>query len=1098
MIIDESIIQSQRTAANPLNSVWVSASAGSGKTKVLTDRVLNLLLSDTRPEKILCLTFTKAAAAEMSNRITDTLKKWTIADDATLEKALQTLTGYCPTPEIKIKARQLFIDVLETPGNMKIMNLHAFCQSVLKRFPIEAGVPPQFDVIDEDRSATLMRDALNQTFLKPEFQKDIDYLVNYLDEKEINNLFKHIMSNEVKYADLFARYGSYEAIKNKLKKKYNLSKYQSENQIICSYFYPLNNGVFSNEEIAKAQELFQEKSAQFFLKDKFILRQKQKENPEAYDILELAQKRNLFRVIETSGYVLHLIQEVVQLYREMKHKQSLLDYGDLISKTRELLSRGTMAQWVMFKMDEGIDHILIDEAQDTSPEQWEIIRLISEEFFAGLGRETDVIRTIFAVGDKKQSIYSFQGADPNEFEHMHAYFSNRVQTAQKTFETVPLNASFRSVSVVLDLVNSLLDNKEARKGVLSDNENAVHTATRRGEGGLVEIWPLVSVEKADTGESWKIPERQKSESAIVILAHQIADRIKEMIENHEILESANRPIEPKDIMILVSKRTGIVSELVRALKERKIPVAGIDRLNLTAHIAIQDLLGVAEFALLPEDDLTLATILKSPLFKVNENQLMTFCVNRGQKTLWEYVQETEPNLSEQLKHILNQADKMPVYEFFAYLLGPLGGRKHFISRLGTEVNEALDEFLNLCLQFEENETPSLQGFLTWFKNRENIIKRDLDQSDLNTVKIMTVHGSKGLQGNIVFLPDAQRLPTTENRFFWDENLPLWIARANLKTPDLEKLFEQEKSATEEEYHRLLYVALTRARDRLYICGWTKPKKPELEAKKKSASRKKESAEEAPKIANWYDLITQSLPEYVVQKPDGIIQMTCPQSNALEPNKSEAPAQVAPITLPAFVLKPAPIETPLSKPLMPSRLAENEAPEESVVGIGTEQALKRGSFIHKLLQYLPEIPPEKRYETAVRLKPNDIEIPNNLLKLFEEDQFQMLFGANSHAETPIVGIVGGRAFSGQIDRLIVLENEVWIVDYKTNRFVPKIPQEVSKSYKIQLFAYRELIKKIFAGKMIRTFLLWTENLSLMEMTNEINKLTLADIELKDKK
>ena len=1091
MKIDESIIRSQRIAANPLNSVWVSASAGSGKTKVLTDRVLNLLLSDTKPEKILCLTFTKAAAAEMANRITNTLKLWTIICDADLETEIHQLTGYWPTPEQRIKARQLFIDVLETPGNMKIMNLHAFCQSVLKRFPIEAHVPPQFDIIDETRATVLMKEALNQTFLQPSFQADIEYLSDFLDDNDMDKLFKHIAANETKYADLFEQYGSDIQIKQKLKKKYNLSKYHSENEIIYHYFYPLNNGIFTKDEMLHAQEMFHEKMALYLTKSQEKIYEKYKDNDEAIEIFRLIEQQKLYRVIELTGYMLHLTKEVIHHYRQAKNEQSLLDYGDLISKTRHLLANGTMSQWVMYKMDEGIDHILVDEAQDTSPEQWEIIRLISEEFFAGLGRETDVVRTIFAVGDKKQSIYSFQGADPNEFERMHAYFAKRVQTAQKTFETVPLNASFRSVSVVLDLVNRLLNNQIAKQGVLNATEKAVHTAVRQGEGGLIEIWPLVSVEKTDSNEKWVVPERKKTENPIVILANQIADRIKKMIETPEILESVHRPIEPKDIMILVSKRTGIVTELVRALKERQIPVAGIDRLDLSEHIAVQDLLCVAQFALLPEDELNLATLLKSPLFKLNEKALMDLCVARKKKTLWEQVQTNLPTVAEKLKQILNQADKMPVYEFFAYLLGPLGGRKAFRMRLGNEINEAVDEFLNLCLEFEQNQTPSLQGFLNWFQNRDNEIKRDLDQSDLNTVKIMTVHGSKGLQGNIVFLPDAQRLPTTNETFFWSDELPLWIARASLRTSDTLDLRTQKKSLSEEEYHRLLYVALTRARDRLYICGWDKPSKPNTENQKKKTSSKSDD-----KMLNWYELVRQSLPEYVVPDEHQIIRMTCPQSVQADPKSEQKSSRKTDISLPDWLINPAPVETPLSKPLMPSRLVENETPEESVVNVHTENALKRGSFIHRLLQYLPDIPAEKRYETALRLKPTDIDIPDNLFDIFNKPEFHILFNPQSHAETPIVGIVGGRVFSGQIDRLVVRENEIWIVDYKTNRFVPTMSQNVPMPYKIQLFAYKELIKKIFTDKIIRTFLLWTENLSLMEMTDVVNQTTLTKIEQKD--
>ncbi len=1092
MKIHPQVIIDQQSAANPYQSVWVSASAGSGKTKVLTDRVLRLLLSDTRPEKILCLTFTKAAAAEMANRITNTLKKWTVADDKEIDKALQDLTGIPPKPELRIKARQLFIEVLETPGNMKIMNIHAFCQSVLKRFPIEAKVPPQFSVIDETQSGKLMQDALNQTIILPEFQQDITYLSDYLTDKMMGKLFKHIADNEVRYATLFNQFKSASSIKKELIKHYKLSEYHSENDILIEYFYPLKKSNYTLNDVTEAQALLAEKSALYLNKDCTSINKRKKsnlENPEAWDILDVHDKKRLFNIIQMTGHVLHLTENVIRLYRQFKKEQSMLDYGDLINKTRELLTTQTMTQWVMFKMDEGIDHILVDEAQDTSPDQWDIIRLISEEFFAGLGRETDVVRTIFVVGDKKQSIYSFQGADPDKFEEMHAYFKERVLTARKTFQTVPLNTSFRSVSVVLDVVNYMLNHQIAKKGVLNTDEKAVHTTTRIGEGGQIEVWPLVTVYKNDTDELWALPERVAVENPVTVLARKIGDKIKEMLVHQEKLISANRPIEPKDIMILVSKRTQIVPEIVRALKERDIPVAGIDRLDLSGHIAIQDLLTVAEFVLLPEDDLNLAALLKSPLIRLTEDDLMKLCVNRGNKTVWEQVQSMQPKAAERLKSILNQADKMPVYEFFANLLGPLGGRKAFISRLGEEANEAIDEFLNLCLQFEEENTPSLQGFLNWFKSRNNVIKRDMDQSEMNTVKIMTVHGSKGLQGKIVFLPDAQRLPTSEGTFFWQDNLPVWVASSGLKNNYITPLLDTAKQAAEEEYHRLLYVALTRACDRLYICGWNK-----IQSKPKSDTKKTSSAKES-KIISWYDLIKQSL--NIEESAEDVFSLSCEQSEIPENKKDVAVVGNESLyTLPTYLMQTAPEETPLSKPLMPSRMVENDTPEESIVSTGQSIALKRGEFIHKLLQYLPDVPPEKRKEVALHLKPDDIEIDENLFNLFENNKFTVLFGENSTAETPIVGIVDGKVFSGQIDRLVVLENEVWIVDYKTNKFVPRTATGVSQSYKIQLFAYKELIKNIFTDKVIKTFLLWTENLSLMEMTDEISKLTKTNIGQKD--
>ncbi len=1094
MEIDSRIIEAQRQAAHPLNSVWVSASAGSGKTKVLTDRVLNLLLSDTRPEKILCLTFTKAAAAEMSNRITDKLKKWTIAPFDDLCKELTELLGVPPSNETILKARKLFVEVLEAPGGMKIMTIHSFCQSVLGRFPIEAKIPPQFDVIDEAKSSLLMKQVVDETFLNPAFECEIDALNGYFQERDIQIIFNNILKNEARFADLFQQIGSYETIKKQLKKKYNLSKYQSENDILIDFLNPLKFLNYTQEDVREAQQIFEERKANHLTKNLSKVKTKKligtvEEAEETFLILE---QLNMFRIIELTGSILHLIEQIVHRYRLLKQEESLMDYGDLIYHTKKLLTQSGMSQWVMFKMDEGIDHILVDEAQDTNPEQWEIIRLISEEFFAGFGRETSVVRTIFAVGDKKQSIYSFQGADPSEFERMHFYFKKKVLDSKHQFQTVPLNASFRSTQTVLDLVNDVLHFPVAAKGVLNVGENADHTAVRKKEAGLIEIWPLVEVEKEENDLIWPLPKRQKNENPISVLSVKIAKKIKDFLDNKEILKSENRPIEPKDILILVSKRSGIVTELVRALKEKNVPVAGIDRLDLGSHIAVQDLLSAARFALLPEDDLNLATLLKSPLCGISETELMNCCIHREKLSLWSIVQKRLPDIAEKLQKIQNLADKMPVYEFFSYILSPMHGRKAFIRRLGLEANEAIDEFLSLTLQYEQSETPSLQNFIIWFQNRNNIIKRDMDQSQLNAVKIMTIHGSKGLQGNIVFMPDAQRIPSLSENFFWtEENLPLWIARSEFKNSFLNPLYEQYRNLTEEEYHRLLYVALTRARDRLYICGWAKPKKKSDE--KKSETQTKPNNETA--LLNWYDLIQQALPEKVKTDASGYIHIESEQEKIPDKKQKDGPIYLQ-LPFPTCLNHSAPMETPLSKPLMPSRLVENEPQTESLGTGNQDSALKRGIFIHKLLQYLPEIEPSKRKEIAFRLKPDEIDISEKLFDVFEDPTFNVLFGQNSVAEAPITGIVSGKVFSGQIDRLIVLDNEVWIVDYKSNRYVPKSPNEVHKTYKAQLYAYNNLIKDIFPDKIIRTFLLWCENLTLMEMTETLTTFTPEFV--KDKK
>ena len=537
-----------------------------------------------------------------------------------------------------------------------------------------------------------------------------------------------------------------------------------------------------------------------------------------------------------------------------------------------------------------------------------------------------------------------------------------------------------------------------------------------------------------------------------------------MIGN-DILPSRGTPVEAGDIMILVRRRNQIVAELVRALKEHGVPVAGVDRLILTEHIAVQDLITVARFVLLPEDDLNLACLLKSPLMKLSEEELFELSYDRGNYSLFQQIQKHRPEIAEKLFLILNQADKMPVFEFFSYLLGPLNGRENFISRLGEEVNEALDEFLALTLTFEETQIPSLQNFLKWITNRKVEIKRDLDQSGINAVRIMTVHASKGLQGNIVFLPDTRNLSKKRDTFIWTKNnLPIFVASSSLKTPEIDELYDDFDDAQLQEHNRLLYVALTRAKDRLYICGWDNKK-----------SKKNEEFS-----LNWYDIILSSLPVDKQPDADGIIRITSPQLKEVIPTSKESVKEKEQVVLPDFIFKPALPEAPLSKPLMPSQMDETFEEVDSVLGLDTQYAMRRGTFIHQLLQYLPDIEPERQKEVALRLKPDDIDIPENLFDLLEKEEFKHLFSKDSQAEVPVVGIVNDQVISGQIDRLVITDDSVLIIDFKSGKHVPIHIDDVPVKYKKQMEIYKLLLQKIFPDKLIRTFLLWTDNLTLMEL------------------
>ena len=1044
------LISEQRRASNPQASVWVSASAGSGKTKVLTDRVLHLLLTTGRPDKLLCLTFTKAAAAEMENRINQTLKNWAITDDAALAREIAALTAEDPAPEQIVLARQLFTRVLEVPGGMKIMTIHSFCQSILQRFPLEAGVPPNFEVIDDIESKSLLSHVFKKTLNKKDFQPDIAALAPYITERQLIDILNELF-NSPNWLELTDQH-TLATILHRIQGFLGVAEGQTPESIIAEHFAGQDWEALKQTYLTQKEELRQSYAEQ--------------RDAAAALVFQTVERVKEWTIYQTTSTLLRVAFDVLRDYDLLKRTRAVLDYTDLIQSTLRLLNKSDMSAWVLFKLDGGIDHILVDEAQDTNPHQWHIIRQLAEEFFAGEGR-SDKMRTIFAVGDKKQSIYSFQGADPSEFERMRQFFAQRVQESQNTFETVPLNISFRSTEPVLRVVNAVLKSERGRIGVLLPHEQADHIAHRAQDGGLVEIWEPEMVQKASPPAPWKPPvERIAKTSAAAVLASQIADAIRRMLDSGEMLESQNRPVRAGDFMILVQRRKELANEIIRALKDRNIPVAGIDRLVLTNHLAVKDLIAVAQFVLAPYDDLNLACVLKSPLIGLSEDGLYELAQGR-QKSLWAVVQEKNAEAARRLNELIRLSRTLPAFEFFAHILGPLNGRVQFAARMGEEVNEALDEFLALLINFEQTEIATLPCFLNWIQAQEIEIKRDLDQSSADCVRLMTVHGSKGLQGNIVFLPETQaRAPKKPNLIYWDNEIPLWLPGAHFRTSRLAAIYDGLVREQEAENHRLLYVAMTRAKDRLYICGIQK---------------------ERPKTTTvadngWYGIIREAVARHIpeIQFEKGVWRLKTPQQKTPEKSPEETRRAPQSITRPPWADTPAPIEKHPAKPLSPSKIAADEPCADSILTPALENSLRRGVFIHKMLQYLPTIAPEKRLPIFQKLKPAEMDISDALLDIFNRPELAAVFGPGSMAEVPIVGVWQDKPISGQIDRLVVRENQVIVLDYKTNHIVPQTPPP---AYKMQLNIYKHLLRRVFPDKMVKAYILWTEDLTLTEVADE---------------
>lgn len=1096
----------QRKAANPLRSVWVEASAGTGKTKVLSDRVLRLLLNGVAPGRILCLTYTKAAAVEMSSRIAQRLSQWAVAEDNDLDEQLAALLGDVPEARsdydwLRAKARKLFAVLLDTPGGMKIQTIHSFCQEILKRFPLEAGISPYFEVMD-DRAKSEVLQNLQKKLLAAAASDDeanaVGYLTARVSEFVFPDVMKSITDNAGKIIALFKRYPCQEDLLRETARRLGVDADETEDDVKSAFMWRLarsqlrqmaeawNGGTAT--EVSKAEILFAFLSGEnngYDVLKKLFLSQKGEPYakygtkkavevfPDINDVgLSIAE--NLIetentlagvRVFASTKAIILLAEELIGSYQRYKRDNAKMDYDDLIMLTRNLLSDRTVADWVLFKLDGGIDNVLIDEAQDTSPNQWAIVKALTQEFFNG---ERDN-RTVFVVGDRKQSIYSFQGADPREFENMRRYFREKAHN----FDEVNLEVSFRSTAAVLDSVNTVFADDTAKRGVVCEGENVVHIPFRSGEGGKVEIWPLIEAEKDENPDIWLPPvERKTANSTSSRLAKMIAGRIKQMVET-ETLSSQGRKLRYRDFMILVQRRNAFVEELVRECKMAGVNVAGVDKIKLSEQVAVQDLTALGNFLLLPTDDLTLAVLLKSPLFGLDDDDLFKLCYGRGQVSLWTRLGDAPEyrEAYEALQTLLNMADFVRPFELYAYVLNKMQGRKKFEERMGSEVDDGLDEFVNLTLDFEREHIPTLQGFVQWIGTDEVEIKRELEQSGLDAVRIMTVHGSKGLQAPIVILPDTVRQVNAKKGMgmLWDDIFYYPLSAADYNET-CHKIKEQERQDENEEYRRLLYVALTRAEDRLCICGYCQQNKPKDDC--------------------WYELCSRTLEEIGCRQDDDKLVYETKQLR--KPEQKKVGQTTAAVTdYPRWLTEIPAAENPLSKPYTPSKPDETEDDDVLFSPLSGENTnrYRRGIVIHRLLQFLPDVRcADKMQIMREFLRKNAPEfsaaqtekIISEVGTLINNPEFAPLFGEGSRAEVPIMGEVDGKIISAQIDRLVVLEDEVLIVDFKTNRPAAASPAEVQALYVRQLAAYKSLLERIYPHKKVKTFILWTDTAQIMQI------------------
>jgi len=1124
-------VANQRLAADPDASVWVSANAGTGKTHVLINRISRLLLAGVRPERILCLTFTKAAAAEMSNRLNNRLAEWARADDAALRDSLLELAGTDKTADELAAARRLFAQVLDAPGGLNVRTIHSFCESLLGRFPLEAAVSPHFNVLDERTASELLeeaRDRLLFATLKPGGEataEALKMLAGLVSEDGFITLKKELSFKRGLFSEQRSRAEGTDALIGIAYRALGLNDGETA---ATKTALAAADGAFDGDRLRAAAEVMAtgtvsdlkiaqplghwlslnaaDRTAAFagpyatcFLtqsgapRKKLMTKKVAEANPGLLDALyeeqqrvfETASRLAAIADAEATAALLRFGCGLLDEYETLKQNRALLDYDDLILKTTALLQTDAGVSWVHYKLDGGVDHILVDEAQDTSPDQWIVIRRLADDFYSGLGARAPGERTIFAVGDEKQSIYSFQGADPEGFREMSKYFGTKVNEAGCQWREVPLTVSFRSVPDVLRIVDRVFDSPLAADGVRGGDDLLVHHPHRMGHAGLVEIWPTILPPEKPAETAWDEPvDSVGNDAPAVVLAERIAATIRRWLDDGDILASAGRPIREDDIMILVRRRSVFTTAMIRALKSRNVAVAGADRMVLIDQLAVMDLVALGRFALLPEDDLTLAEVLKGPLIGFDDDALYRLAHGRS-GSLWRALRDAASSdpvfhtAVEYLSDVLGRADYAPPFEFFIHILAVRGGRKAILGRLGNEAADPIDEFLNLALDFERTHTPSLQGFLHWVEAGETEIKRDLE-INRREVRVLTVHGSKGLQGNIVFLPDTCSEPGTaqENRILWSPDVPLWQPEKRGSPEICKTIRDGMRRRTEQEYRRLLYVAMTRARDRLYVCGY-------------ETTRGRSDG-------CWYNLVTDTFDRLEGVDEVAVTGFDAPgrriQSIQSTDTRDERAGDAVPpvaTTPPDWARRPPPPEPDPARPLAPSRPTDDEPATRSPLDGDSDggERFKRGAIIHRLLESLPGLTPENRpgATQAYLARPvhglslrQQSDIAGETLAVLDDPAFAPLFGPESQAEVPLSGMIGGHIVSARIDRLLVGKDTITIIDYKTNRPPPTAAADVSPVYLSQMAVYRALLSAIYPGRTITCVLAWTDGPRLMAL------------------
>lgn len=1130
MDISKIIRDNQKTALDLNNSIWVSAFAGSGKTTILTKRLLKLLISDVDISKIVCITYTKTGANEMKQRIYKELSNWILLTDEELEKELKKLFSKdFIEKNLLNKARILFARVIDNLDELKILTIHSFCQQILRKFPIEAGVLPNFEIMEENTSNDLINKAtnyfLNNLDKYPNFIDKIKKISRIKNEEQFYDLIKKLISKQTdltyiqqfnsdykkelyKIFDLTYGDNCDDCLKQFISKvpdatsflnsvKDHLTEKQQEKFCSLLDYFDFNSQVdlerylriFLNADfsigVSKSEKARLEKVGTEYVN--FFTSEQER----CYNFW---QKLHSLKIVDLSIASIEITLEILKIYQNLKAEKYLLDYDDLIIYTYKLLTNTEYSAWINYKLDSGMDNILLDEAQDTSKIQWLLINALTEEFFAGDdGIERKESRSIFVVGDEKQSIFKFQGANIDMFNNMFTFYRDVIYDAHKFFEKVDLNYSFRSLPAILGFVDKIFESEENKNSISKLSNEIKHNCYRVNENqGYIEVWPLTSstkIEKIDSNKDWELDFTQEIENENKQkLAQQIAQKIKFIVDNKKVIsvKGVKRNVKYNDIMILSRTRDSVfISYLIRNLNKNNVPCSGSDEMNLTEEIVIQDFISLFNVIVFPNDDLSLANIIKSPILNLTENDLLELCIfkKNNKLTLFETINSNEKYKETAfiLNDIIQKSKVLSIYDLCLYILNSFGIKERIVDRFSEHIYEIINQFLLIIKNFEDKNTSSIISFLQNFKSREIKIKKDLDHN-INQVRIMTVHGSKGLQSPIVFVIGSKGYSSKDasDSLCWLEKVEEYkLPIFRIACDKFKEISENIIKSAYDEYLRLLYVALTRSENELYICGWLNGN--EREDNNKDVGKK-----------GWHQICLETIKKIGIEKQSylndsktifyygdelGYFKVEEETKNLFFDDEN---VKNILNNIKVFSNKD------LSKKIInPSQFYKHTDRDNNLDNL--DNAIIKGNAVHKLLEILPECPINERNEISdiylnnLFYTLNDEEKKLIKEKVFEVlDKYSIFYNKNSKSEVPIIGEIDGEIISGQIDRLIVEDDKIIIIDYKNTLKNYKNKEDLPYNFHKQLELYSKLISRIYPDKKIECYILLTSYLNLIKI------------------